>query len=263
MNNNIGLFSGVFYKDSSLMSQVFNLIEGMLFIPYLQKSYQISAINSKVVLAEKFKPSGIDALKTMLKIAFFLSTGITVLCIFITVKVNRRLLSDYKITDISDDAKKQVLSLMPTIEKKESDDRIVWLSKDDNRIFKLKDIPQLVFKINFSCSKSTANSRFKNMEIAKKVIKENNFDLLVVPQTTLFDLVWDGKEYGVIAEECLLFQSNTSAQAEFYKKFSKRLDKTIRQFAEFIGKTGYKDVAIRNVPLLEITKDSNKEGRAS
>lgn len=54
----------------------------------------------------------------------------------------------------------------------------------------------------------------------------------------------------LIVEETLDFDSNESAQKELYHKYSTALNETTHQLALFIAKTGYNDVAWRNIPIL-------------
>ena len=147
----------------------------------------------------------------------------------------------------------KIQGLMQKIHLGQEDNEFVWLSKGHNFVFRLKDNSRYVFKIprsNFiSGDTGNADSRFENMVKAKEVCMINDLGLLVIPHAKKFNIHADGKRYAFIAEENLDLNPDASVQEEYYHKFAKDLNKTARQLAVFIAKTGFNDVTWRNIPL--------------
>ncbi len=85
--------------------------------------------------------------------------------------------------NISEDIISKIQSLVPKILKGQKDDKIEWLSTGNNFVFKLKENPQLVFKISRG---NDIPQRFQNMINAKEVCLSNRLGLLVIPQAKQF-----------------------------------------------------------------------------
>lgn len=142
----------------------------------------------------------------------------------------------------------KIQALIPTITSRSDDARLVWLKRGNNLVFKLPEHPQLVFKLAGSSEKN--HQRFANMVKAKAVCLAHHLGLLVLPHARKFTVKTEGKEYTLIAEECLDFNPKASTQEELYL-LAKDLTQTVRQMAIFIARTGFNDVTWRNVPILK------------
>lgn len=151
----------------------------------------------------------------------------------------------------------KIQSLMPKILNEEKDDEIEYLQ--GSKVFRLKEMPNLVFKMGMSFENSSKNSmdaRFENMIKAKEVCLVNNLGLLIIPHAKKFTFnTDDGCKCVVIAEESMDINPIESAQEEFYHKYSKELNETARQLAIFVAKTGFNDVTPRNIPILNEAED--------
>ena len=163
--------------------------------------------------------------------------------------------------DISEATASKIQQLIPKIIGKEEDEAIEWLAQGNNLVFKVKEVPNLVFKMappgvsvfhggKLLNSKAIIDERFANMVNAKVVCLANDLSLLIIPQAQKFDINVNGKNYTLIAEEDLKFNPNASAHEELYHKYSTELNETARQLAVFVAKTGFNDVTWRNIPIL-------------
>lgn len=163
--------------------------------------------------------------------------------------------------DISEETISKIQGLIPKILSRQEDDEIEWLSTGNNLVFKLQANPQLVFKIAPpNCfpgndklptggSEKTIE-RFKNMVKAKEVCVANQLGLLIIPNAKKFNVNTQGNTYIFIAEENLKVHANESYQEHLYHTHSTELNKTARQLAIFVAKTGFNDVTWRNIPIL-------------
>lgn len=161
----------------------------------------------------------------------------------------------------------KIQALMPKILKGENDEEIEYLK--GSKVFRLKDMPHLVFKMGISSknsktlyngewvdSKELMEYRFENMIKAKEVCLVHHLGLLIIPQAKKLTFSTDeGRECVVIAEESMDLDHEESAQEEFYYKYSKELNETVRQLAIFIAHTGFNDVTPRNIPILNEDED--------
>ncbi len=161
----------------------------------------------------------------------------------------------------------KIQALMPKILKDEDDDAVEYLK--GSKVFKLKDLPNYVFKMGVSSDnaktlhkgkfiddKEIMEDRYENMIKAKEVCLVNNLALLIIPHAKKFTLdINDGRKCVIIAEECMDINHEESAQEEFYHVYSKELNETARQLAIFVAKTGFNDVSWRNIPLINEAKD--------
>jgi Family of unknown function (DUF648) len=163
--------------------------------------------------------------------------------------------------NISEDTISRIQGLMPKILSGKDDDEIEWLSTGNNLVFKLQANPQLVFKIarpnHFygndklpTGGSEKTNERFENTIKAKEVCVANQLGLLIIPHAKKFNVNAQGNTYTFIAEESLNVNANESSQEHLYHTYSTKLNETARQLAIFIARTGFNDVAWRNIPVL-------------
>lgn len=168
------------------------------------------------------------------------------------------------ITDaIIDKIKELILEIACTQDNQE----IQWLSKLNNKVFKLLMGPNLVFKMTddgnilrkgkwIGGAHAKIELRFANMIKGMEVCLENHLDLLKIPHAKKLEIeVTNSKipnlngKYKFIVEESLNFDSNQDTQDKLFQ-YSKPLDATVKQLVIFIAKTGFSDVARRNIPIL-------------
>jgi hypothetical protein len=163
--------------------------------------------------------------------------------------------------NISEATAAKIQQLIPKIIKREDDEGIEWLAKGNNLVFRVKETPNIVYKMappevsvmrgnKLLNSKAISDKRFDNMVKAKEVCLANDLGLLIIPHAKKFDVEASGITYTLIAEESLDFDPNESAHEELYHKYSTELNETARQLAIFVAKTGFNDVTWRNIPLL-------------
>lgn len=176
--------------------------------------------------------------------------------------------------NISEDTVVKIQGLMPKILKGGKDDELEWLSTGNNLVFKLTQHPQLVFKIarpnHFYAGNKLptggndkTDSRFENMLKAKEVCASNELGLLIIPHAKKLTVNAGGNDYAFIVEESLDFDPNESAHEELYHKYSTELNKTARQLATFVAKTGFNDVTWRNIPILKEAREFQGPRRAA
>lgn len=169
--------------------------------------------------------------------------------------------------NISEEIAVKIQALMPKILKIESDDRIEYLK--GSKVFRLKEHPNLVFKMGISSNNSKTfhkgklvdakgimEDRFDNMVKAKEICLINNLGLLIIPLAKKLTFnTDDNRQCVVIAEESMDINHEESVQEEFFHKYSKELNETARQLAIFVAKTGFNDVTPRNIPILNEAED--------
>jgi hypothetical protein len=149
--------------------------------------------------------------------------------------------------DINEKTINKINGLIGTIlEKQDEDNEVEWLSKENNLVFKLKGDSELVFKMARTGSNDSTERRYKNMIKAKEVCLANDLGQLIIPKAKNIKV----GRHDLIVEESLDFNQDESAQEEYYHRFSTDLDKTARQLATFIAKTGFNDVTWRNIPIM-------------
>ncbi|WP_284452635.1 hypothetical protein [Parachlamydia acanthamoebae] len=152
--------------------------------------------------------------------------------------------------DISQDTVSKIEKLLPKILGKKDDDAIDWLSTGNNLVFKLKEVPNLVFKVNPT---RTSRNRFANMIKAKRVCLAHRLDHLVVPHAKQFIVkpsLSSPRMYAFIAEENLHVNPTTSEQQELHRTHAIKLKETWKQLAKFIALTEFNDVKPVNIPLV-------------
>jgi hypothetical protein len=175
--------------------------------------------------------------------------------IMLLAKAILRSIYTFRIVNMPQNIVEQINTLLPNIQAKEKDNAIHWHpSGEENLIFSLTDEPKWIFKIKSqtAAAEQTNENRFANMERAREVCKEHNLNLLIVPKAEKFTV----GGITIIAEERMDIGQNMEAEKENYRLGG--LDETVRQLAVFIAKTGFSDVAWRNIPLLD--RDSQFEG---
>jgi len=150
---------------------------------------------------------------------------------------------------ISSETTRKIQELMPKILQGKEDDQIQWSMTKRTRVFKLAQHPDLVFKIA-NVRNENILYRFENMVDAKQTCLVHQLGLLIIPHAKTFTVNADGNEYTFIAEEYLEFNPRESSQEEFYHKYSRELNETAHQLATFVAKSGFNDVAWRNIPIL-------------
>lgn len=229
-----------------------------------KKAYVIGktkAGNQKVVIDEA--PAQIASISSsLIRIAKRVSYLTLVMpAIMLTAKACLRWYHTFKVVDVQKKLEKGLgdipeetllkvknfLQKIDTLDPKNSDE-IDCLSYGNNFVFKLKDDPRFVFKTSSPRYESgkIIDDRFNNMLAAKRVCLINQLGLLVIPSAKKIRI---GKT-DFIVERVLDIDIGESFQEHLYKIHSKNLDKTFRQLAIFIAKTGFNDVAFRNIPLL-------------
>ncbi len=135
-----------------------------------------------------------------------------------------------------------------------------YASKFGHRIFTLDTAPDIIFKMAPNDNPSV-RERHQRTLAAIEVCRTYQLGLLVIPRVKLFTVTIKGEKYVIIAEQKLDINPYESAQEQYYEEFADSLDETIRQLAIFICKTGYRDVAWRNNPILNNSFDTNGNRR--
>lgn len=164
---------------------------------------------------------------------------------------------------ISSEIKEKLSRLMPQIRTKAQDPEITWLTnRPGNLVFKLKSVPGIVFKIpppgemvirgNRRISANVANEeRYANMIKAKEICLVNQLGLLRIPRAKTFDVVSErNASVTFIAEEELDIEADEKRQEELHMSSSQKMDRTMHQLAIFVAKTGFHEVVLSNVPLV-------------
>ncbi len=156
----------------------------------------------------------------------------------------------------------KIQSLFNKIQKKEDDDELEWLGKGNNLVFKIKDTPDLVFKMTPNGFGYEMNARFSNMVKAKTECMVHNLFRLHVPNAKKFEIQKDigfGKQinYTLIAEKCLSIDNGPFVEEDNYQRYAEELVEPTRQLAVFIAKTGFNDVTWRNIPVMDINGEKS------
>ncbi|MBS4168176.1 DUF648 domain-containing protein [Parachlamydia sp. AcF125] len=163
--------------------------------------------------------------------------------------------------NFSEETAAKIQLLIPKIIHRQRDEAIEWLADNYNLVFKLKEVPDVVYKMAFPGvsiligkkllnAKARSDNRFANMVKAQEVCLAHGLGLLRIPHAKKIEVEAGGTRYTLIAEENLDFASEESAQEALYHKYSTELNETARQLAVFVANTGFNDVTWRNIPLL-------------
>jgi len=125
-----------------------------------------------------------------------------------------------------------------------------------NRVFTLKKAPGLIFKINPFHSKKMSQ-RIANIIMAQKIIKQHGLSLLIIPNPLKepFKVIVGGEEYSVFAEWKLNINPHKEVQEQHHYDHSGELNRAIGQLFKFIWLTGFSDVKLDNIPVLENSVD--------
>lgn len=271
----LDFFTAVSYQNTSnsLQSLLIDKVDDYFYLGG-KKAYVIQGHTKKG--QEKAVLSDAKS-STLAKVAKVVSYFTLVVPLFmLVIKAVLRSKHSFKVIDpkqklekglnIPEDTAAKIQALLPNILNQNVDAEIEWLSNGNNYVFKLKQNPNLVFKIarptRFGFNKlpsggeERTHSRFENMIKAKEVCIANQLGLLTIPRAKKMRVNAGGIEYALIVEESLDFVSHHSAQEELYHKYSAEINESVRELATFIAKTGFNDVTWRNIPLLKDAKDS-------
>lgn len=151
----------------------------------------------------------------------------------------------------------KIQSLMPIILNHKKHKDIEWLEKSPNLIFKLSDMPNIIYEMARPDLNDEQNSEraidqcFDNMIQAKQECIINDLDLLELPSAKKIEVKVNEKTYKIIAKKALDFNPNESANEELYRKYSTDLNETMRQLAIFVAKTNFNKVTIKHMPILK------------
>lgn len=118
----------------------------------------------------------------------------------------------------------------------------VYTCQDGHTVFTLPGVPGYIFK-----KQPNAEQRYKSMRAAEEVCLKYRLDLLKIPHA---------KRIGEYIIEEKLELPSARVEEEYFKKYASSINETIRQLALFICKTGFADVAWRNIPVLEKSTNS-------
>lgn len=265
----LDFFTPLIYTTSSkpIRSALIETIDSYFYLGG-KKAYVIQGRTKngreKVILLE----SSCSLLEKVRKIASYFTVIVPLLMVI--AKAILRLKHSFKVIDprqklekgidISSNIVAKLQKLIPKIIKTEDDKDIEWLQKYKNLVFRLKGTPNFVYKISApylwqgreaANAKAMIEERFANMVKAKKISLLNNLSLLIIPHAKKFDIEVAGIKYTFIAEEFLDFDPDKRVQEKLYKKYSTQMNETARQLAVFVAKTGFNDVAWRNIPILK------------
>lgn len=267
MPNNIEFFTAIKYAhdNKSFKESVLENVDNYFYLGG-KKAHVIQEKSKnghqKIFLSE----SSLSSLERALKISSYCTVILPL--IFIALKAALRANLTFKIIDhkkrlekginVSDETISKIEALIPTILAKKDSDQIEWLSKGNNLVFKLRDNSKIVFKLanqtRFRCRygvrlnpNEITEHRYENMLKASEVCVTHQLGLLVIPHAKKFS----AGSHTLIAEECLEVDANESAQEQHYYTHAKELNQTFMQLAVFIAKTGFNDVAWRNIPVLK------------
>lgn len=96
-----------------------------------------------------------------------------------------------------------------------------------------------------------SETKFSVLTLLKTVSIVLSYFTVIIPhnQKITFNTE-DGQQVVLIAEESMDINPEESVQEEFYHEYSKELDETARQLAIFVAKTGFNDVKLGNIPIL-------------
>jgi hypothetical protein len=136
-----------------------------------------------------------------------------------------------------------------------------------NKVFSLKKVPGLIFKTSLAnnytgltvrqeCLKQVVENRYREMERARTVCETNHLGLLMIPEACKFSLSIEREdckyvkdEFTFIAERFIDIEHSDHNQERLYAKNKAKMNELIRQLTVFICKSGFSDVAWRNIPL--------------
>lgn len=147
-------------------------------------------------------------------------------------------------------------------DRQETDEIKIYNSQSVHRVFSIKGVPELIFKMHQIPNQTSLDERsirhcYQHIIHAQRVVRTHQLGLLIIPQSKLFAVKINGKIYDIIAQEKLDINQEESDQEVYYDEFGKSLNEAIRQLAVFICQTGHSDVEWRNNPILNNSLDQN------
>ncbi|MDF2549884.1 MAG: hypothetical protein K0S07_951 [Chlamydiales bacterium] len=251
--NQIGFFTPLKYKtdDKKLIEFLLEKVDNYFYLGGKKACVLKHSKNGtgKVLLLSK-KASSIEKI---VKISSYLTLVIPLALLL--AKAALRFTHRFKYIDpkaklekgleISSATRSKVQALASQIQRAADDSEIEWLSRGNNRVFRLKEDPSLVFK---TVSK---RPRFANMVRAKEICLAKRLNLLIIPKAKEIQIDGDqGQKFPLIAEESLDLNPIPSIQEDLYRTHAEELQDAVCQLATFIAKTGFNDVTWRNIPVL-------------
>jgi hypothetical protein len=259
-------FTAISYPVSSKPTSSLQIVDDYFYLGG-RKAYVINP-QKEVVLAKARSSLCVSAIKV------FSYCTILIPLIMLIAKAALRSQHRFTITDpqhkleegmtISEGTIAKIQQLIPQIIKQDDKDPdIEWVGTGRNLVFRLKECPDIVFKIAAQSQgwlngkpvnpNDLTHQRFANMIKAKSVCLINNLDSLEIPQAKKFDVKdkdTDSVTYTVIAEQRLEISPHEGINEELHYTHFQQLNQTIRQLAIFVAKTGFNDLAFRNIPLI-------------
>lgn len=148
-------------------------------------------------------------------------------------------------------------NLSRIMKKKPGNGVVFYQSQPQHSVFSLEREPRFIFKVlredaaQISGKDNSMKARFNLMVYAKAICMKYGLKHLVIPQAALIQVPHEGKVYEVLVEQRLEFDPHLSKQEELFNTLEDRLSPAIREFAEFICRTGYHDVEPRNHPVIQ------------
>ena len=171
---------------------------------------------------------------------------------------------------ISNTIKDRIASLMLDIlARKSTQPDIQWFTSSYfNRVFSLPEAPGIIFKMAIDIRKEDGAAiddpernhiRFHNSLKGRLVCAARRLNLLYVPRAKQFQMNYQGTSYTLIAEEKLQLEPEQECPQKHFKTISEEnANQLIEQLATFIGETGLKDIAPRNLPILAEKEKKNR-----
>lgn len=158
--------------------------------------------------------------------------------------------------DLPENTESRINNVISSVLSKSEHDDLEWVRTTKmTRLFKLKNLPNVIFKIPFQGGIGF-QSRFKNVLKCKAICIKHDLDKLVIPSSKKFDVSIDGTAHTIIAEQYLNFGDLDEDQEQLYLDHADGLEETVRQLAKFIALSGFNDVVWRNIPLLNETGET-------
>lgn len=192
----------------------------------------------------------------------------------LAAKVALRCTHSFKIIDPEKKLGKDLLISRETIDKiQQLAPKILSHSPDirdeierikGDEIFKVKEYPDLIFKMGSTSSltqtchnnrsldnQQMIEERFKNMVNGKAICLAHQLGLLVIPAAQKFTFeIEGGGQCSLIVEKRMDIATNETAQRELYHTQADQLNATIVQLTDFILTSGFNDVTPRNIPII-------------
>lgn len=134
------------------------------------------------------------------------------------------------------------ISLVKAVLNGEKPDRIVFCrSNAYNRVFFLKDLPHLIFKIRMKLGHAMQD-RFKNYLTCKRLCKQDGHNRLVIPETRIFTLIIGKQSTTVLVEQWM--KIDAGAKIDEWRP-------VLEQLGKLINDMDLNDIVYRNFPALD------------